>query len=496
MTLAVDEAEAILRARLGEPAKSPTQYVIGFSTPSGRVLAIERRLANTRIWFQPPEPPALDGVHLMSKPSNGNSNLNGPLLPLRAPTTLRVEVDSAAALNRFLDWYLDAGVMSLQARPIPLPSTREFETHYRRFDELLETKSGDRFRDFDQGLPAEWERYKPRLRAYALTLLDAEAWRVDNIGSGEILNRTIQTIEIHERDPDLVNNFVFWQNRYGDASRNHRLLLEAQTDPALRTEVEDLLFGLYRSNADEEATFDRLSELSDGKYPLLAYLFFLKDVDRFMPIQPTGFDRAFRALNIDFATLRQCNWRNYATYNAMLDGLRPLIAEAAHLPAVRLVDAHSFCWIFSSLLNEESKGTLKRAEPRKSAAPTLSGREASIIAMGKIIKCTVRNANGQAVQRTVKNKELRMSDTELQRLIPALLERQGDRCALTGLPLQFLDPGADPALHPSVDRIDSNGHHEAGNLQIVCRFVNFWKSDTDNEEFKRLLALVRRTPTG
>jgi hypothetical protein len=46
-------------------------------------------------------------------------------------------------------------------------------------------------------------------------------------------------------------------------------------------------------------------------------------------------------------------------------------------------------------------------------------------------------------------------------------------------------------LLPSVDRIDSNGHYEAGNLQVVCQFVNFWKGSSDNEEFKRLLMLVR-----
>ena len=37
---------------------------------------------------------------------------------------------------------------------------------------------------------------------------------------------------------------------------------------------------------------------------------------------------------------------------------------------------------------------------------------------------------------------------------------------------------------------------EAGNLQIVCQFINFWKSDSDNEEFKRLLMLVRGVEAG
>jgi hypothetical protein len=91
----------------------------------------------------------------------------------------------------------------------------------------------------------------------------------------------------------------------------------------------------------------------------------------------------------------------------------------------------------------------------------------------------------------VKLKELGMSEGELEALIRELLTRQEDRCALTGLPFQFRGVHDDANLLPSLDRIDSNGHYERANLQVVCRFVNFWKQDSDNEEFKRLLMLVR-----
>ena len=84
--------------------------------------------------------------------------------------------------------------------------------------------------------------------------------------------------------------------------------------------------------------------MTGGKYPLLAYIFFLKDMDRFMPSQPTGFDRVFRALGIVFATPRQCSWENYATYNQTFAALRPLIEVSTGLKNVRLIDAHSFCW--------------------------------------------------------------------------------------------------------------------------------------------------------
>jgi len=53
-----------------------------------------------------------------------------------------------------------------------------------------------------------------------------------------------------------------------------------------------------------------------------------------MPIQPTGFDRVFRALGIVFATLRQCSWENYATYNQTFAALRPLIEVSTGLKNV------------------------------------------------------------------------------------------------------------------------------------------------------------------
>ncbi|WP_019196478.1 hypothetical protein [Afipia birgiae] len=491
MTLAIAEAEAILRSRLGEPAKPPTDYVVGFKTLSDKVLAIHREANETRLWFQPPAPPNLDGVRPMAGPSNGNSNINGPLLPLRAPTTLRVEVESGDALNRFLDWYAGPAKVASTFFSAAAIDPRAFREAFARFQALITARSGHAFTDFQEGLAAVWESYKPRLRDHALGLLRAGEWSEADIGSGAILNRMIEAIEIQDSRSNLTNNLVFWQNRYGHANRDHRALLEAASNPKLRRDVEGLLFGLFRGDADEGGTFDRLSELTGGKYPLLAYIFFLKDMDRFMPIQPTGFDRAFRTLGIDFSTLRQCSWENYSTYNQTLAALQPFIEASTGLKNVRLVDAHSFCWIFSTLLKLEAEGSIAKAAGGKDEGRILGGREKSIIAMRLSVENTVKNANGQIVQRILKNKELRMSSADLEKLIASLLDLQDNRCALTGIPFQFLSLEVDKKLLPSLDRIDSAGHYEEGNLQVVCQFINFWKADSDNAEFQRLLMLVR-----
>ncbi|MFC6641107.1 hypothetical protein [Sulfitobacter profundi] len=84
-----------------------------------------------------------------------------------------------------------------------------------------------------------------------------------------------------------------------------------------------------------------------------------------------------------------------------------------------------------------------------------------------------------------------MSDAELDKLIRYLLKIQEDRCAITGLSFQFQGAQTDNNMLPSLDRIDSNGHYAKDNLQIVCRFINFWKQASDDAEFRRLLGLVR-----
>jgi hypothetical protein len=366
-----------------------------------------------------------------------------------------------------------------------------FRESFVRFQALIKARSGHPFINFQEGMASTWESYKPRLREYALELLCIDQWVEVEIGSGFILECMIKAIEIQATLGDRTNNLVFWQNRFGHANREHRAFIEATSDPKLRSKIESLLFGLFRGSSEEGATFDRLSELTGGKYPLLAYIFFLRDMDRFMPIQPTGFDRAFRALGIEFSTLRQCSWENYSTYNQTLTALQPHIGAATGLKAVRLVDAHSFCWIFSSLLKKEAEGSITKTSGQSSDGRSVGGWERSIIEMRTSILNTVRNSNGQIVERVLKDKQLLMDPAKLDELIRSRLELQQGKCNLTGLTLHAYGPDADPNLLPSADRIDSSLHYESKNIQVVCRFINFWKGKSDNAEFQRLLTLVR-----
>lgn len=123
-------------------------------------------------------------------------------------------------------------------------------------------------------------------------------------------------------------------------------------------------------------------------------------------------------------------------------------------------------------------------------------KRAAIERMAATARNTVARADGRIVSRTLKVKDLRFAThRDFERHIGELVEKQHGLCAISGLPLQFDNHCSDPELLSSLDRIDSDGHYDLENLQIVCRFINRWKNDSDDAEFRRLIALVTSPTT-
>jgi hypothetical protein len=137
---------------------------------------------------------------------------------------------------------------------------------------------------------------------------------------------------------------------------------------------------------------------------------------------------------------------------------------------------------------ERQVGVAKK--PNGTGKQKNSSREKTVQDIKKTVLETVKNSNGQEKKTVVKNKELLMSEAELESLINKLLDERNNHCAITGLPFQLEGDGDDLHLRPSLDRIDSDGHYSTSNVQLVCRFINFWKGATTDPEFRRLVKLV------
>lgn len=109
--------------------------------------------------------------------------------------------------------------------------------------------------------------------------------------------------------------------------------------------------------------------------------------------------------------------------------------------------------------------------------------------MLQTVKATCAQSGSQSVV-VAKNKEWRFTDDEhFLSVVNALLDQARGRCSLSGVVLDMT--GEKPELSPSLDRKRSDGHYEPGNLQIVARFINRWKSDMPDEDFLSLLKTVR-----
>lgn len=139
-----------------------------------------------------------------------------------------------------------------------------------------------------------------------------------------------------------------WQAKYGPQSRTHARLHDARKNASERKRCEEVLFALYRGSADIGTTFGQLIEVVGRRYDLSAYLFFLRDWERFMPIAASVFDEAFERLGLEARMTGQCSWENYQSYVAALCEVRDAL-HGEGITTARLVDAHSFCWMLIRL---------------------------------------------------------------------------------------------------------------------------------------------------
>ena len=223
-----------------------------------------------------------------------------------------------------------------------------FEKQYEAFKNFVEERSNVPFISFaSHPYTDEQEGYKYQIYRTARDKLSFQTWKKSDIGSGKIILATIESIEFQD------NNLVQWQSRYGDDKRPHQPLFEAQGNSIKTKEIEGILFNLYHKT-DSEGSFNELLGIFGKKYALLAYLYFVKDSSKYLPIAPAYFDRTFELLGTDFKTSHLCSWENYSIYIDLIVNIKTLLAEALS-GEVSLLDAHSFAWMLSAQMDSENK---------------------------------------------------------------------------------------------------------------------------------------------
>jgi hypothetical protein len=225
-----------------------------------------------------------------------------------------------------------------------------FEKQFEAFKSFVEEQSAFPFQSFASNPYTEnQEGYKREIYKAAREALAFQKWNQSAIGTGAIAKAAIAAIEIPQ------NNLVAWQARYGPEGRPHQPFYASMGRKDALQKVETILFKLYREQEDN-ASFSELVDLLGRTYPLIAYLFFLKDCARYLPIAPTFFDASFKHLGADFQTSHRCSWQNYMTYVALIRELKTMLSDAMRTGAeVSLLDAHSFAWMLAVQMERRDK---------------------------------------------------------------------------------------------------------------------------------------------
>lgn len=130
---------------------------------------------------------------------------------------------------------------------------------------------------------------------------------------------------------------------YTERMRYERILEEKPQ------EVEELIRRIYCS-PDEEQAFRQGCALFGKRYPLMAFLFFLKGEGgdpagtiRYLPISPKNMESRFDRLGIQSECLSECTWENYQEYLCIFDDVQKRLQEQLNLD-VEKIDAHSLVW--------------------------------------------------------------------------------------------------------------------------------------------------------
>ena len=222
-----------------------------------------------------------------------------------------------------------------------------FEKHFEEFIHFVEEKSSVKFISFTSHPYTEFhEGYKYAIYKNARANLSYQNWDRSNFGNGKIIQSTIAAIELND------NNLLQWQARFGEESRPHHPLHESLAKEQNIEQVERVLFQLYRSENNEDS-LNKLTDIFGKRYPLIAYLFYIKDRSRFLPIAPSYFDKTFKLLGVNFKTSHRCSWDNYSTYLNLISDIKALLIHELSTE-ITLLDAHSFAWILSSQMTDEN----------------------------------------------------------------------------------------------------------------------------------------------
>ena len=242
--------------------------------------------------------------------------------------------------------------------------------------------------DFHSGWLSEQEGYKRYIWHEAQKILKCNEWLENDLSGYDITNRVLKctNIKIETGEPQNLLDY-----RY---KIHYKRILEEKTQ-----EVEDLIRRIYCS-PDEEQAFRQGCALFGKRYPLMAFLFFLKgeggdsaETIRYLPVSPKNMESRFARLGIQSDCLSECTWENYQEYLCIFDDVQKRLQEQLNLD-VEKIDAHSLVWatwIFDDNAYSVSETARQDAALEAEISPLREGRDRLALIKSRVNQSAFRN---------------------------------------------------------------------------------------------------------
>lgn len=238
--------------------------------------------------------------------------------------------------------------------------TEILERFYQDFVRFLATK-GETFKSFKTSAFVDKdENYKYAVYEQAKESLEQQWWKQADIGTGKIQQKVkdaIKTKLVYQYQWHN-NNLVDWRKRDDFAKL-----------PASKN-LETTLFNFYKNKTRDSDIFEEFLSLGLS-YQLIAYLYFIKDLNRYLPITQERFDEIFELIGIpEFKTSGNASWDNYKEFIDIVKQVRDFLKTKDQ--NATLLDAHSFLYILGSQMKAErfpfSSKTATTVEPSYNCA--------------------------------------------------------------------------------------------------------------------------------
>ncbi len=332
-----------------------------------------------------------------------------------------------------------------------------------QFNEYIVERDGYvNFQDRNTFLGRE-ENYKSKVAVQAQDALKYESWNTRWITNGKISERALNAVKCGK-------NLIYINQKYDFADKLFGVSKDEQKLAA------KILFNIYKSREGEERTaFEDAKAYFGGHYDTIAYLFFIKDPSRFLPISTGHFEKSLRLIGCDYKLSGQCGWDNYIGFIDIIKQVQEEMIRMMPDVEIRLIDAYSFLWV----IGEDARPTdFLNWKPGKNTR-------------GKIERTTEKAIAERAQGKGGKTSHTSISYNRSAEVVRITKNRANGKCELCDKPAPFDDRKGDPYLEAHhIKWLSDGGEDSTDNTAALCPNCHTKMHVLDmKEDVEKLLSL-------